>query len=117
MPFVIGMYEGQLKRLTPQFLKDVDQYTKGRSSREFATIERREVCVGLRDGAELAIEEEGLVLMPSNEREVEFMYACCGDCCGILEAAKSIPRPADFLASNFYASERGAVHRMWRMGG
>ncbi|MHB8907865.1 MAG: 4Fe-4S binding protein [Syntrophales bacterium] len=27
VPFVVGMYEGQLNRLTPEFLRDVEQYT------------------------------------------------------------------------------------------
>lgn len=27
IPFVVGMFEGQLKRLTPEFLSDVEQYT------------------------------------------------------------------------------------------
>jgi electron transport complex protein RnfB len=27
LPFVVGMFEGQLKRLTPEFLSDVDQFT------------------------------------------------------------------------------------------
>lgn len=27
IPFIVGMFEGQLKRLTPEFLSDVEQYT------------------------------------------------------------------------------------------
>jgi ferredoxin len=27
VPFIVGMFEGQLKRLTPEFLSDVEQYT------------------------------------------------------------------------------------------
>ncbi len=31
IPFVVGMFEGQLKKLTPEFLSDVDQYTNDRA--------------------------------------------------------------------------------------
>jgi Fe-S-cluster-containing hydrogenase component 2 len=85
--------------------------------------ERREVCVSFGDLAELYIEEgwgrritqdealgfaqqneeEGLVLMPGNEQEAAFMCACCGDCCGMLSMIKYFPRPADAVASNYFA--------------
>jgi ferredoxin len=48
-------------------------------------------------------EDEGLVLMPGNEQEAAFMCACCGDCCGMLGMIKYLPRPADAVASNYYA--------------
>lgn len=48
-------------------------------------------------------EEDGLVLQPANEQEPEFLCSCCGDCCGILRMAKAMPRPADVVASNYYA--------------
>ena len=48
-------------------------------------------------------EEEGLVLMPGNEQEAAFMCACCSDCCGMLGMIKYLPRPADAVASNYYA--------------
>lgn len=31
------------------------------------------------------------------------MCACCGDCCGMLSMLKYVPRPADAVASNYYA--------------
>lgn len=31
IPFIVGMYEGQLKKLTPNFLKDVAEYTSDRA--------------------------------------------------------------------------------------
>jgi electron transport complex protein RnfB len=85
--------------------------------------ERREVCMSFGDLAELYIvegwgrrisqteayafarrnEEEGLVLMPGNEQETAFMCACCDDCCGMLSMLKYVPRPADAVASNYYA--------------
>ena len=48
-------------------------------------------------------EEEGLVLMPGNEQEAAFMCACCRDCCGTLSMMKNVPKPADVVASNYYA--------------
>ena len=176
-----GMYERQLKRLSPEFLDDVGQYMMGEFGLELATstlpkmrvipieesvqaehhvatydelhhlIEqagdhiaiqecicrkiadlqgkhcqattRREVCMSLGDLADLYIEEgwgrrisqkealeiarkneeEGLVLMPGNEQEAAFMCACCRDCCGTLSMMKNVPRPADVVASNYYA--------------
>lgn len=85
--------------------------------------DRREVCLGLRDFHDmyarhgwgrtitkeeaLAIldqsEKDGLVLRPSNEQEPQFICACCGCCCGVLEMMRIMSRPADFAASNFYA--------------
>ena len=84
---------------------------------------RNETCMGFRDFADalgrtgwgrsitkeeaLKIaeknEEEGLILQPANEEDPQFICSCCGDCCGILKAAKAVPRPVDVLASNFYA--------------
>jgi NAD-dependent dihydropyrimidine dehydrogenase PreA subunit len=86
--------------------------------------DRREVCLGLRDFHDmyarhgwgrtitkeeaLAIldqsEKDGLVLQPSNEQEPQFICACCGCCCGVLEMMRIMSRPADFAASNFYAA-------------
>ncbi len=85
--------------------------------------DRREGCLGLRGfhdtytrhgwGRTITREEafaileqsekEGLVLQPSNEQEPQFICACCGCCCGVLEMMRIMPRPADFAASNFHA--------------
>lgn len=85
--------------------------------------ERREVCMSFGDLADLYVEEgwgrkiskeeafeisrknedEGLVMMPGNAKEMQFMCACCGDCCGMLSNLKYAPRPADVVASNYYA--------------
>ena len=48
-------------------------------------------------------EEEGLVLQATNEQEIRFICSCCGDCCGLLKLAKAMPRPVEFLVSNYYA--------------
>jgi Fe-S-cluster-containing hydrogenase component 2 len=85
--------------------------------------DRREVCMSLGDLADLYVEEgwgrrispqealaiarqneqEGLVLMPGNQQEATFMCACCSDCCGMLSMMTNVPRPADVVASNYYA--------------
>ncbi len=85
--------------------------------------ERREVCMSLGDLAELYVEEgwareinqqealeivrkneeEGLVLMPANEQQPNFICACCSDCCGMLMMMKSFPKPAEVAGSNYYA--------------
>jgi electron transport complex protein RnfB len=48
-------------------------------------------------------EEDGMVLQPENTRDPLFMCFCCGCCCGVLTTAKKLPRPADYLQSNFRA--------------
>jgi electron transport complex protein RnfB len=48
-------------------------------------------------------QKQGLVLQPSNTEKAEFICSCCGCCCGMLRMQKSLPKPVDFWASNFYA--------------
>jgi len=48
-------------------------------------------------------EKEGLVLQPSNSKDIEFVCSCCGCCCGLLESAKEAPRPVDYFTTNYYA--------------
>jgi len=48
-------------------------------------------------------EKEGLVLQSGNTKDPEFICCCCNCCCISLSKAKDIPRPAQFLASNYYA--------------
>ena len=87
------------------------------------STERREVCLSFGDLAELYVEEgwarrvdqqealemarlneqEGLVLMPGNDQEPNFMCSCCNDCCLVLTLIKNYPNPADAMASSFYA--------------
>lgn len=89
-----------------------------------AVTERRELCMVFRDFADTVTREgwgravgeaealelaalnqrEGLVMRPSNEREPQFICACCGDCCGLLAVAKAMKRPADFVATNHRAA-------------
>ncbi len=182
IPLVLwGMYEQQLKRLTPEFLGNLGPYLMGEFGIELAATqipkmrvipveksikienriatydelhhlieqagdriaiqecickkvndlqgkscqvtERREGCLSFGDLADLYVnegwgrkisqeealsiaqrsEEEGLVLMPGNEQEPEFMCTCCNDCCGMLSMIKNFPRPAEVIATNYTA--------------
>ena len=65
-------------------------------------------------GREIALDEslsifeenqkQGLVLQPSNTEKADFICSCCGCCCGMLGMHKSLPKPLDFWASNYYAA-------------
>jgi NAD-dependent dihydropyrimidine dehydrogenase PreA subunit len=48
-------------------------------------------------------EEDGLVLQPTNYQKIDFICSCCGCCCGVLKIQKTLPRPAENWAHNFYA--------------
>ncbi len=48
-------------------------------------------------------EDAGLVLQPSNSRQVVNICTCCGCCCQILKNLKTLPAPALVAATNFYA--------------
>jgi Fe-S-cluster-containing hydrogenase component 2 len=49
-------------------------------------------------------ERDGMVLQPSNSRNPAFICFCCGCCCGMLQAARQFPRPAEYLHSNYQAA-------------
>jgi electron transport complex protein RnfB len=49
-------------------------------------------------------EADGLVLQPTNYKKIDFVCACCGCCCGILNIQKMLPKPAEIWAHNFYAA-------------
>jgi ferredoxin len=51
-----------------------------------------------------ANQKDGLVLMPSNTQEVQFVCSCCPDCCGALRGLRATERPAEKAISNFYSS-------------
>jgi electron transport complex protein RnfB len=59
----------------------------------------REQTLALLDQAE----REGMVLQPSNVQDPVFICFCCGCCCGMLQAAKQFPNPAEYLHSNYQA--------------
>ncbi len=48
-------------------------------------------------------QEEGLVLQPTNSREVDFICSCCGCCCGMLRIHQKLPRPLNFWECNYVA--------------
>ncbi len=48
-------------------------------------------------------QEDGLVLQPTNYQKLDFICSCCGCCCGVLKIHKSLPKPAENWAHNFYA--------------
>lgn len=181
-PLVVGMYEHQLGKLTPEFINDFNEYVSDKrfgiafistklpqmrtipiaesiqpqhnvstfdevavllqqAEAPFAVFEcicrqkmsledkpcrvtnRKETCFAfgstaqavLRRGSgrEITLDEtmsileqnqkQGLVLQPSNTQKAEFICSCCGCCCGILSMHKSLPKPINFWASNFYA--------------
>ncbi len=94
--------------------------TIGRHCRE---TDRRELCIGFGDFADMytrngfgrAIEKEeafdileqnekdGLVLMPSNTREAQFVCSCCKCCCACLEGISMLARPSEFVKNNYHA--------------
>jgi len=50
------------------------------------------------------VEEVGLVLQPSNYKDVLNICCCCGDCCRVLRTIKKFPKPASLVYSSFVAS-------------
>lgn len=56
-------------------------------------------CLAILDRAE----REGMVLQPGNTMEPFCICICCGCCCGVLTAAKQIPKPAELFSINYYA--------------
>jgi len=48
--------------------------------------------------------EAGLVTQPGTSQAPAGMCNCCGDCCAVLNAVKSNPKPAEFVFTNHYAS-------------
>ena len=182
IPLVVGMYEGQIYNITPDFLTDFEEYVTDKAfglellssklpqmrtipieksirpkhnvatydhmsalvnscdgpfvineciCRKTANIkgkpckqtDRLETCLAIGDaarscirsnmGREISMEEaleisqtnekEGLVLQPNNAQKLEFICACCGCCCGMLQIHKLLPNPLDFWSSNYHA--------------
>jgi ferredoxin len=176
--FAIGFYEGQVNRLTPELVRDFEEYVK-----HYITPERwgkapqlRTIPVGASIESEAAVmpyenaealvrgersititncicrqekrmlgegcdkpmescmtfgsaaryftqisrgraitqdeamailkraDEAGLVLQPSNAKDVMVICMCCGCCCGVLTNLKRHPKPATIVASPFVAA-------------
>ncbi len=49
-------------------------------------------------------QDAGLVTQPASAQNPGGMCNCCGDCCGVLLAIKSHPKPAEAVFSNYYAT-------------
>ncbi len=49
-------------------------------------------------------EDDGLVLQPGNSQRPMAICTCCGCCCGVLSNQKKLLEPAQYFATNFYAS-------------
>ncbi|MHA2282205.1 MAG: indolepyruvate ferredoxin oxidoreductase subunit alpha [Promethearchaeota archaeon] len=47
-------------------------------------------------------QKDGLVLQPGNYLNPEFFCSCCGDCCGVMQITKYVPKPVDFFATNYH---------------
>ncbi len=180
-PFVVGMFETRLKKMTPSYYMDTRKYVAQGFAFEYLTTEvpqmrvipinrsvdssqniatydqirkmvreaggrigvsdcickkskdlvgdpcqitdRREVCIGFRDFADMwsrqgwgrtiteeealeildQNEKDGLVLIAATMQEPQFVCSCCSCCCGITNMLKIVPRPVDYVASNFHA--------------
>lgn len=50
-----------------------------------------------------AADAHNLVLQPSHSERASFMCMCCGCCCGVLNAIKHQPKPAEVVSSAFIA--------------
>jgi NAD-dependent dihydropyrimidine dehydrogenase PreA subunit len=48
-------------------------------------------------------EEDGLIFRPGNTQKMDFVCSCCYCCCGTIANLKSLPNPANFTTSNYYA--------------
>lgn len=84
----------------------------------------RETCISINEGAVQGLQvgyvreinkneaigilrkaqDAGLVLMPGNSQNPLFICTCCGDCCQILTSLKKMPKPVDFIESNYFAA-------------
>jgi NAD-dependent dihydropyrimidine dehydrogenase PreA subunit len=46
----------------------------------------------------------GFILTPENAKNPAFICSCCGCCCNFLDMLKQLPRPSEYVNSNFYAN-------------
>ena len=54
-------------------------------------------------------DEVGLVLQPSNTKEVLFMCCCCGCCCQVLKLYKRHPKPVSLVSTPFVAAHNAVT--------
>jgi electron transport complex protein RnfB len=49
-------------------------------------------------------EKKGFVLQPENSQNPQYICACCGCCCGVLQMMKKFDHPAELYTSNYFAT-------------
>lgn len=49
-------------------------------------------------------EEKGFVLQPENSQNPQYICACCGCCCNVLQMMKKFAHPAELYTSNYFAT-------------
>jgi len=54
-------------------------------------------------------DQVGMVLQPQNTQDPSFICCCCGCCCGVLSTAKTLPHPAEYFDTNYYAEVDGEL--------
>ncbi|GAB6097191.1 4Fe-4S binding protein [Desulfatiferula olefinivorans] len=64
----------------------------------------RQVDVDEAVGILTASHEAGLVTQPATAQNPGGMCNCCGDCCGVLKSLNLMPKPAEMVFSNHYAT-------------
>ncbi|RJP86888.1 MAG: 4Fe-4S dicluster domain-containing protein [Desulfobacteraceae bacterium] len=72
-----------------------DQYTRNGFGRSISKEEAFEILA--------QNEKEGLVLMPSNSQEAQFVCSCCKCCCACLEGVSLLAKPSEFVKNNYHA--------------
>lgn len=86
--------------------------------------DRRDICMEFRDYYNVTIranmgvqiskkeaqeitdqnEKDGLIILTSTMRDPQFLCGCCRCCCGALGMIRPLPRPVDFIRSNFFTA-------------
>ncbi|MCF6247892.1 MAG: 4Fe-4S dicluster domain-containing protein [Desulfobacula sp.] len=86
--------------------------------------DRREICMEFRDYYNVTIrakmgvpiskkearditdqnEKDGLIILTSTMQNPQFLCGCCNCCCGALGMVGALPRPVDFIRSNFFTT-------------
>lgn len=74
---------------------DAESYLERGQARNISKSE----CLDIIDRAE----KDGLVIQPGNSLQPFCICLCCGCCCGVLTSAKKYEKPAELVASNYYA--------------
>lgn len=73
-----------------------DDYYRWTGSGREASLEE---VLGVLDLAD----KSGLVLQPSNDKDISWICCCCGCCCALLRNLKRFPNPGEISATPFYA--------------